>query len=372
MTAKGRIKKVFSGSNTSVGFYSLFDNITGREARRMFIIKGGPGTGKSTFMRAIGEELRDRGYTIEQHYCSSDPGSLDALVIPALKVALLDGTAPHMIDPVIPGAAEEIVNLGEYWVEDVLESHKDEIIRIKKRMRRHFDTAYSLLRESKVAYDEWSSYIAEAIDRTRYNKITRILVESIFADKAREARLEPDARHMFASAITSRGIVDHLETLLDDIMNLYSVKGEPGSGVKELIARIAQEASERGFFTEQYHCPYEPYKLDMVIIPAIGTAVINSSLPYHLDIKKLDRVRIIEEIDLYSCFRQQDIREYDEELQDAKLRYNSLVAKAIQSLAKAMDVHARLEHIYAEAMDFERVNQKRAEVLAKILKLSLS
>ncbi|HOB19644.1 MAG TPA: hypothetical protein PKO35_02930, partial [Candidatus Atribacteria bacterium] len=274
---------------------------------------------------------------------------------------------PHIVDPVIPGAVDEIVNLGEHWSEDVLENHKEEIIGIRKRMRRHFDTAYSLLRESKVAYEEWSSYISEAMDKTRYNKITRILVDSIFADKAREVRPEPNARHLFASAITSRGIVDHLETLLDNVMNLYTVKGEPGSGVKELIARIAQEASERGFYTEQYHCPYEPDKLDMVIIPSIGTAVLNSSLPYHLDIKKLDQVRIIEEIDLNSCLRQQEIRQFDEELQDAKLRYNSLVAKAIRSLAKAMDIHARLEQIYAEAMDFEQVSQVRDRVLAKIL-----
>jgi len=46
-------------------------------------------------MRKIGEEMLERGYDVEFHCCSSDNGSLDGVVIPAIKVAMLDGTAPQ-------------------------------------------------------------------------------------------------------------------------------------------------------------------------------------------------------------------------------------------------------------------------------------
>jgi hypothetical protein len=36
-----------------------------------------------------------RGLDIEFHHCSSDNNSLDGLYIPAIKVALIDGTAPQ-------------------------------------------------------------------------------------------------------------------------------------------------------------------------------------------------------------------------------------------------------------------------------------
>jgi predicted AAA+ superfamily ATPase len=89
------IKKVFPGGNTSQGFYSFYDYIIGPEARKVFILKGGPGVGKSTFMKYIGSQMLHRGFDLEYHYCSSDNDSIDGVVVPELQVALIDGTAPH-------------------------------------------------------------------------------------------------------------------------------------------------------------------------------------------------------------------------------------------------------------------------------------
>ena len=84
MAAYGRIKKVFPGSNTAEGFYSFYNYIIPPDADRIFIIKGGPGVGKSTFMRSIADRLVERGFDVEFHCCSSDNGSLDGIVIPKL------------------------------------------------------------------------------------------------------------------------------------------------------------------------------------------------------------------------------------------------------------------------------------------------
>ena len=43
----------FLGANSKNGFYSLYDELFAGEYR-LHIIKGGPGTGKSSFMRKIG------------------------------------------------------------------------------------------------------------------------------------------------------------------------------------------------------------------------------------------------------------------------------------------------------------------------------
>ncbi|HZK35260.1 MAG TPA: PRK06851 family protein [Bacillota bacterium] len=369
MGSKGRIMRVFPGGNTSRGYYSFFDSIIREDARHVYIIKGGPGTGKSTFMKSIGDQIIQLGYDLEYHHCSSAPDSLDALVIPDLRVAMLDGTAPHIMDPVIPGAVDKIINLGDYWDEKRITGHRAEIVDTNKETNRFFKTAYSLLKESKVAYDDLSCYIWDSIDKIRYNKITRILIDSVFADKAEETTYNPKTRHLFASAISPVGIVDYVETLLDEDMRVYSIKGSAGSGVKELIGRLANDAGERGFYTLRLHCPYEPEKLDMLLIPSIGTAVLNSSQPHHLDIKKLNRVNIIEDIDLNTCIQKAELEPYGEEMQDARARYRSLIDKAVHALSKAMEIHDRIEGYYIDAMDFERVNQKKDELLEKILDL---
>ncbi len=46
MTRTGAVRRMFPGGNTSLGFYSFYDNVIGPEARRVFILKGGPGAGQ--------------------------------------------------------------------------------------------------------------------------------------------------------------------------------------------------------------------------------------------------------------------------------------------------------------------------------------
>jgi len=110
--SKGRVRHMFAGGNTSKGFFSYYDYVLPQEkAERIFILKGGPGVGKSTFMKKIAEGLCSEGCDMEYMHCSSDPGSLDGVVFPKKGVAIIDGTAPHIVDPKNPGAVDEIIHL---------------------------------------------------------------------------------------------------------------------------------------------------------------------------------------------------------------------------------------------------------------------
>lgn len=95
--ANGHVRRVFPGGNTSLGFYSLYEYIVSPRANKIFILKGGPGVGKSSFMKGIAEKLLSLGMDIEYHHCSSDNNSLDGIYIPSIDVAFIDGTAPHRV-----------------------------------------------------------------------------------------------------------------------------------------------------------------------------------------------------------------------------------------------------------------------------------
>lgn len=86
----------FLGANSADGFCSLYDQL-GREEDTydLIILKGGPGVGKSTFMKYIGAQAEEKGLDVEYIRCSGDPKSLDAVLLPALQTAVVDGTAPH-------------------------------------------------------------------------------------------------------------------------------------------------------------------------------------------------------------------------------------------------------------------------------------
>lgn len=90
----------FLGANSPTGFYSLYSELLPPEtASVIYILKGGPGCGKSTLMRQVAQQAAQAGETVEYILCSADPDSLDAVVLPRLGAALVDGTAPHGTAP---------------------------------------------------------------------------------------------------------------------------------------------------------------------------------------------------------------------------------------------------------------------------------
>ena len=68
----------FAASNSHKGFISYFNEIfRSSQISHLYIIKGGPGTGKSRFIREIASDAEALGYDTEYYYCSSDQSSLD-------------------------------------------------------------------------------------------------------------------------------------------------------------------------------------------------------------------------------------------------------------------------------------------------------
>ena len=66
MTALPNIQ-YFLGANSPTGFYSLYDHLLPpEEARAIYILKGGPGCGKSTLMRKICAWAQETGLDTER------------------------------------------------------------------------------------------------------------------------------------------------------------------------------------------------------------------------------------------------------------------------------------------------------------------
>ncbi|MCR5484848.1 MAG: hypothetical protein K6F09_04575 [Clostridiales bacterium] len=147
----------FLGSNTPSGFHSFFGELYDAESDwRAFIIKGGPGTGKSGMMKKIAEECDDIGVHPERIRCASDPKSLDALIFEDAKICIADGTSPHIIEPEYPGAVENLIDLGAFWDADKLYSERNEIMDLSLKNRslhdrcvRFLSSAASLARDLK-------------------------------------------------------------------------------------------------------------------------------------------------------------------------------------------------------------------------------
>ncbi|MBO8128879.1 MAG: hypothetical protein H0Z39_06740 [Peptococcaceae bacterium] len=363
---KGKVRKFFPGGNTCRGFYSYYDYIIKPDATRILVIKGGPGVGKSTFMRKIGEEMRERGYDIEYHCCSSDNGSIDGVVIPDIGVALIDGTAPHVVDPKNPGAVDEIIHLGDFWNEDLLRANKENVLNSNRRVGRLFQIAYCQLAEAKVIKDEMESYVTESQNFALVNRATADLLQGIFGRVTPQYEQEPRDRHLFASAISPEGVVNHIGTLLQDITQIYVIKGMPGTGRSTLVKKIAGEAHALGLDTEVYHCAFEPEEIDLVVIPSLQAAVLKNVAEVGFDPGVLSNVKVTR-IDLDEFVNRRVLDVYSVELMSAKERFAAALNRAIRYISDAKLTHDYMESFYIPAMDFDAIEQKRRETLKRIL-----
>ena len=104
------VTNFFVGANSGDGFQNLFSRVVDLEdTYDLMVLKGGPGVGKNTFMREIGRTMETAGTTVEYLWCSGDPGSLDGVVLPELRCAVVDGTSPHAAAPL--GHPAKIVSI---------------------------------------------------------------------------------------------------------------------------------------------------------------------------------------------------------------------------------------------------------------------
>ncbi|PKM80173.1 MAG: hypothetical protein CVU89_14935 [Firmicutes bacterium HGW-Firmicutes-14] len=364
--SKGRFRKLFPGGNTSEGFVSLYDQIIGPDATRIFVIKGGPGTGKSTFMRSIGETMLERGYDVEFHCCSSDNGSLDGVCIPQIRVALLDGTAPHVVDPKNPGSVDEIVHLGDFWDEDLLRQHKESVLETNRRINRFFQLAYLSLNEARAIREEWSSYITEATDFATINEVTAVIMDEIFSGTIPDFRTPGKTRRLFATAITPDGSMNYLDTVFRNVAKLFVIKGEPGSGKASLLGRIADRTGLLCLDRELYHCSFRPQNIDIVVIPQLATAVANLSAPIDFDPNSLPSLDTLKEINLSSFADRRALAGYSAEITACRVRFEAAFSRAVSFLNRAKKEHDLLESYYVPAMDFQAINTKREAILARI------
>jgi len=357
----GKILNYYAGGNTARGFHNLFSsNLQGLE--RIFILKGGPGTGKSTLMKELGNRWADLGYDLEYIHCGSDNGSIDGLIIPALQVGIVDGTAPHVIEPEVPGAIEDYVNLGEAWDHGKLSQSTAEIRSITANIRDCYQQAYETFAIALRIHDEWEKPYIENLDFTKANQLTDELIDSLFAD--RKGTGEGLAKHRFLGAATPKGPVDFIQNLTADLPHRYFLKGRPGSGKSTLLKKLANHAEQNGFDVEVYHCGFDPNSLDMVIVRELGWAIFDSTAPHeHFPDRDGDQV-----IDMYERIITPGTDEaYAEEIADISRRYREEMNAATSHLAQAKALHDDLEAIYIGSMNYAIVDNLRERIHEQIL-----
>lgn len=347
----------FLAANTPKGFVSFFDELYNPyKNSRAYIIKGGPGTGKSTFIGKIASAFEKRGYSTEKVYCSSDPDSLDGLIVPEVSFSICDGTAPHIVEPSFPGAVENIINLGQFWDEKKLRKNADEIRRLS------FEN--SLYHRRSAKYLSAAGHIDSQNRRLASEYIRREKTDSfssrfIYRELSSEKQVLPgEKKKRFLSAITPKGnifLYDTVKSLCPRVIGIDDRQGVVSSLITE---RIGEGAVRNGLDVIYCHCPMNPYESEHLLIPERGIALVR----LHGASGETECDRII-----HTARFMKDGFNSNRTVMKFNSRIKAeIIKESVLCLKKAKEIHDKLEEIYIDAMDFEGLDEYREEFIEKL------
>lgn len=345
----------FAGANTPKGFVSDYAEFFREETyTKVYIVKGGSGTGKSTLIRRCADQAVKSGAACTYILCSSDPESLDGVLLHRgdIHIAVVDGTAPHTLDPVYAGCCGEIVNCGDFWDTCALENAREEIVQTVQKKSDCFLRAYRYLAGASSVLSAAGQFSRDLILQEKLEKcVSRLAASfknmeeggSVLNRRTLAISMNGAVRvSTFNAAQTCIAIKDCAAAscvFLESLEKVLLDKGIP----------VIRSLSPLGGIAELY-------------LPCQDTAFV----PY---IEDVDRQRAYTKIINMQRFVNKDVLSANRQKRRfAEKCFASLMEGATESLAEAKKLHFRLEDIYKSTMDFAGLDLFSASLSDKIAK----
>lgn len=359
MQKSNRQADFFMGCNSPDGFYSLYGDLQKPlPGVRRFLIKGGAGTGKSSLMRRAAAEFQGRDALTERIHCSSDPQSLDGVILHTGRVSLVDATPPHVIEPTYPGGFESVINLLDYFDEEKLEQRLERTVALQTANAECHRKCRGLLKCADILLRDNACYVESCTD---FAKIDALAARLCRAELKPTGKTGGERRRLL-SAVTNQGIVTYEETANALCSRIVLLRDEYGAAAPALLRRIREDALQKGYELFGCYCPFAPdSRLEHLFLPEIGLGFVTQS--------RFCEFRTVKPWKVINATRftdQQGLRRRKQYLSFNRKAAKELIGAAVDCLRQAKSLHDELEKQYTDAVNFAGVTQKTEEVLARI------
>lgn len=331
-------RRYFAAANSADGFLNYFPEVFGpHRCRRLFVIRGGPGTGKSSLMRHVGAAAEEKGRAVTYYHCSSDADSLDGVFLENDGIGLIDGTSPHPWEPTFPGAFETSVDLGRFWRADLLADQRGRIEELVREKKQGYARAYRYLSAYGILRRTADEALLPALDG---EKLRRAAERTLTRYAARSTGVATETVGLCDSfGMGGRVRLDTYEAVGTWRVSVRDAFGMGHLFLKELLALCRR----RGVSVRLSRDPLLPERIDALELTETG--VTFSLLETEEDGQTVNMQRFL-------CARTlRETRGLRRESEDLGRRLLSLAAAELEQVRVH---HFSLESIYGAAMDFNK------------------
>lgn len=347
----------FLGANSANGFSSLYEQwVDQTEIQAFYTIKGGAGCGKSTLMGRVAQNMEAAGYSVEYIRCSGDPDSLDGIYLPGKRVALADGTSPHVLDPEYTGATGHYVDLGIGYDRKALFAMRGEIIAAAKAYRACYPEAYRCIGGAMESRRRGTIplHTEETLAKTEKR------AAGILAKELKNSRPLPGKRiRRFLGGPTCQGRI-----LLEDTISAlcergYEIRDDCG------LSSVLLVHLEKGFLAGGYDViacpsPERPNRLEHLLIPEKSLAFVTGPMTQKKGFRTIRTESLVEKAVW------QENRSF---LRLSNRVAEELLEEGMGHLAQAKACHDVLEELYHPHVDFHYGEEQTERLLEEILAL---
>lgn len=345
-TPKAGSAEFFMSANSGSGFRTYQAEILdSKKLDCLYILKGGPGTGKSTFMKKVLDVARASGADARIFKCSSDPDSIDAVYITSEKcrIAITDGTAPHERNAELPGAIDRIIDLGQFWNEEIITRSKDEILNLNAKKKESYKWGYKYLEAAKKTQEILCGIYEKSLLDDKLRRSATSFLRNI-------ANLGEAKNECFLLSAYSMSGYRRLNTDISDSETLIAISGsdEECSIYLRAVFNILKTKTQ----CIRIENPLSPDVFDGIILPLHSISFVEEKF-----IDPLSNDKIAKKINARRFFDATSIKRSLREIKESRVILKKQVEFALDHFAEAGRFHFELEKIYRSAMDFARENE---------------
>ncbi len=336
--------RYFLGGASATGFTSDFSKE--QEGKYGILLKGGPGTGKSTLMRTVASVFADEAVTL--YHCASDPRSLDAVVLEERGVFIADATAPHEMSTPLPYVSGELVDMAKALDPLAVAAHREEIETLSAENGRLHQQCRTVLSAVSAMQAVSFDIGMNALQGEKLFGYAKRMSKRLLPRASQRKATKGDLLYRQCNALTPQGDL----LFLPDDYGVVLLKDSYYAAACTLIRTFSDILTQSGVSCIASRClTLREHQAVHLLIPECKLAILSG------DISSEDIAKPLSEISLKRFYDAEVLRKHRSLHRFATKNADLLKERVIAVLEDALTVHDMLEKPYINALQHDALER---------------